>query len=320
MRALRRHGANLVGAKRLIKDLGITERARQVVTLDERERWTLDHEADILASAADPLAESFWRDVADEPMQFLAFCLAYRQWKQHPDAPIHLPVQIDGTCNGIQHIAALTGDPVLARAVNVLPNADGLPADIYSELAEAALTTLGRLPIPKGQNIHRHGLEWADAWLAAEEKPSAWLDRKTAKRVVMTIPYGASRSAQACAVLEAIEDKLIKVWDQCPPDESELNALMEWKNASKERKEFVRKCTKGLFAKQRKAAFPKQDEHSAISIRMTQSAEKTPKRSRTKPDTEEPWTPERAEWERLRTFGAYVARAPEVPHEFRLPA
>lgn len=309
VRALRRHGANLVSTKRLIEDLGITGRVRQVVTLDERERWTLDHEADILASAADPLAESFWRDVADEPMQFLAFCLAYRQWKQHPDVPIHLPVQIDGTCNGIQHIAALTGDPVLARAVNVLPNVDGLPADIYSELAEAALTTLGRLPIPKGQAIHRHGLAWADAWLAAEDEPSAWLARKTAKRVVMTIPYGASRSAQAGAVLEAIEEQLTKVWDARPPDESELTALVEWKNASKERKEFVRKCTKGLFAKQREAAFPKQDEHTAISIQMTQSGEKTPKRTPTKPDTEEPWTPERAEWERLRTFGAYVARA-----------
>lgn len=309
VRALRRHGANLVSTKRLIEGLGITARARQVVTLDERERWTLDHEAEILASAADPLAESFWRDVADEPMQFLAFCLAYRQWKQHPDTPIHLPVQIDGTCNGIQHIAALTGDPALARAVNVLPNADSLPADIYSELAEAALTTLGRLPIPKGQAIHRDGLEWADAWLAAENEPSAWLARKTAKRVVMTIPYGASRSAQAGAVLEAIADQLTKVWDERPPDESKLTALAEWKNASKERKEFVRKCTKGLFAKQRKAAFPKQDEHTAISIQMTQAGEKTPKRTRTKPDAEEPWTPERAEWEHLRTFGAYVARA-----------
>lgn len=309
VRALRRHGANLVSTKRLIEDLGITERVRQVVTLDERERWTLDHEADILASAADPLAESFWRDVADEPMQFLAFCLAYRQWKQHPDTPIHLPVQIDGTCNGIQHIAALTGDPALARAVNVLPNADSLPADIYSELAEAALTTLGRLPIPKGQATHRYGLEWADAWLAAEDEPGAWLARKTAKRVVMTIPYGASRSAQAGAVLDAIADQLTKVWDARPPDESALTALVEWKNAFSARKDFVRKCTKGLFAEQRKAAFPKQDAHTAVSIRMTQLGEKTPKRTRTKPDTDESWTPERAEWERLRTFGAYVARA-----------
>lgn len=309
VRALRRHGANLASTKGVKNDLGITGRTRPVVTLEERERWTLDHEAEILASAADPLSEPFWREVADEPMQFLAFCLAYRQWKQHPEAPIHLPVQIDGTCNGIQHIAALTGDQVLAKAVNVLPSADGLPADIYSELAEAALTTLGRLPIPRGQAIHRHGLGLTDAWLAADVDPSAWLDRKTAKRVVMTIPYGARRGAQAGAVLEAIEDKLIEAWGKRAPDKSEFSALLKWKNSSPTRKDFVRRCTKGLFAKARQAAFPKQAEPASISIRMSRPGEKTPKRTHAKPDTEEIWAPERTEWELLRTFGAYVARA-----------
>ncbi|EGV32660.1 DNA-directed RNA polymerase bacteriophage type [Thiorhodococcus drewsii AZ1] len=308
--ALRRHGANLVERSRLLTDLGISD--RQVVTLNERERWTRDHEAAILASAADPLAEPFWRDVADKPMQFLAFCLAYRQWKQHPDARIHLPVQIDGTCNGIQHIAALTGNRELAEAVNVLPRANDLPADIYSELAEAALKTLGHLPIPKGQARHRHGLEWGDAWLATDAAPGAWLNRKTAKRVVMTIPYGAGRSAQAGAVLEAIEKRLIEVWDERPPDESKLTALVEWTNAASARKDFVRKCTKGLFVEARQAAFPKQDEHSSISIRVSKPEPKGKgkgsRKTRAKPDTEETWTPERAEWERLRTFGAYVAR------------
>lgn len=136
VQALRRHGANLIKRSRLLADLGIV--GRQVITLAERERWVLEHEQEILSSAASPLTEPFWREVASKPMQFLAFCLAYRQWRENPEIPIHLPVQIDGTCNGLQHIAALTGDEALAKAVNVLPREDGLPGDIYSELARAA--------------------------------------------------------------------------------------------------------------------------------------------------------------------------------------
>lgn len=307
VRALRRHGANLASTKRIMDDLGIEEGARHAVTLDERERWVLEHEADILASAADPLAESFWRDVADKPMQFLAFCLAYRQWKQNPETPIHLPVQIDGTCNGIQHIAALTGDQALAEAVNVLPTDDGLPSDIYSEVADMALTTLGQLPI-KGTR-HRLGLERADAWLAAQAQPGAWLDRKTAKQVVMTIPYGAGLTKQAADVLEAIEAKLVEAWDKRTPDESELNDLVEWKNDSRARKDFVSKCTKGLFAEARRKAFPKQDEKSSIPIRMDKPGQNAPTRESGRSGAEDRWTSERAEWERLRTLGAYVARA-----------
>jgi hypothetical protein len=265
--ALRRHGANLVKRDRLLHDLGIADRA--VVTLDERERWILAHEADILASAADPIGTAFWREVADKPMQFLAFCLAYRGWQQHPDAPLHLPVQIDGTCNGIQHIAALTGDRSLAEAVNVLPRDDDRPADIYSELAKAALQTLGHLSITQGRATHRQGLALADAWLATAPDPGVWLSRKTAKKVVMTIPYGASRSAQARGVLEVLEESIRATWQERAPSASDLQALVKWKNAAQARRQFVGKCTKGLFH----------------SVRQKDSDE----------------------WEDLRTFSAYVA-------------
>jgi hypothetical protein len=281
--ALRRHGANLVSRKRLLDDLRIID--RPVVTLDERERWVLEHEHAILASAADPLAEPFWRVVADEPMQFLAFCLAYRQWKDDPATLIHLPVQIDGTCNGIQHIAALTGDAGLAKAVNVLPRPDGLPGDIYSELAERARRTLGQAPVSKGQAVHRRGLELADAWLAADPARRAWLDRKTAKKVVMTIPYGASYGAQAQGVLEAVEERIVADWQRDPPPASELDALVEGirQDKTRQRRGFVARCTRDRFDAVRRRAFADDDELVK--------------------------TLARGEWERLRTFGAYVALA-----------
>ena len=282
--ALRRHGANLVQRSRLLRDLGITD--RQVVTLQERERWVCDHEQDILASAADPLAESFWREVADKPMQFLAFCLAYQQWHHNPAALVHLPVQIDGTCNGLQHIAALTGDKALAEAVNVLPRADGLPADIYSDLAMAARASLGHLDFSKGKHgKHREGLQWADAWLMNDAARKKWLDRKTAKKVVMTIPYGAGIEAQARGVLEAIEDEVLKAFQDAPPSA----ALLDWRDAQKVRRGFVTRCTRDLFEEARTAAF--QEKYSA------------PDKATKDRGSAETY------WDSLRTLGAYVALA-----------
>ncbi|WP_295447107.1 DNA-directed RNA polymerase [uncultured Thiodictyon sp.] len=279
--ALRRHGANLVRRRRLLEDLKIA--GREVVTLEERERWVVAHEAEILASAGSPLTEPFWRQVSGKPMQFLAFCLAYRQWTRDPAAPVHLPVQIDGTCNGLQHIAALMGDAELARAVNVLPSADGLPGDIYSELATAAGAALGCLHLGRGDAVHRRGLELADAWLAASPLRRAWVNRETAKKVVMTIPYGASRGAQAPHVLEAIADAFEQQWLKAPPAQSELDELLAWKEQDQARRVFVATSTKGLFAASRRAAFRGTDELATLSAGT--------------------------EWQQKRTFAAYVALA-----------
>jgi len=281
VRALRRHGANLVRRSRLLQDLGIDD--RQVATLDERERWVVAHEPEILASAASPLREPFWRTVAGKPMQFLAFCLAYRQWTLEPSVPVHLPVQIDGTCNGLQHIAALTGDAGLARAVNVLIREGGLPGDIYSELAVSAVGNLGQLGVGLEKDPNAMGLALADAWLAASSTRRAWLNRETAKKVVMTVPYGASRGAQAHHILEAITNNFEGEWRQDAPPLSKLDELVAWKDEDKKRRVFVARCTRGAFGKPPKAAFSGADELSTLLAGQ--------------------------EWERRRTFAAYVALA-----------
>ncbi len=280
VRALRRHGANLLKRSRLLADLSIA--GRQVVTLAERERWVPEHEREILASAASPLTEPFWREVASKPMQFLAFCLAYRQWKGGPEIPIHLPVQIDGTCNGLQHIAALTGDEDLARSVNVLPQQNGLPGDIYSELAKAAAESLGSLASESDEE-HGLGLQLADRWLAESPARRGWINRDTAKKVVMTIPYGASQGAQAHYVLEAIAADFEREYQEAPS--GMLDRLVTWKEKKENGKDkqprriFVAKCCRGLFEKQYKSAFSLKDETA------------------------------RALWDRKRTLAAYVARA-----------
>ncbi|MCB1628661.1 MAG: hypothetical protein KDI48_13130, partial [Xanthomonadales bacterium] len=137
--ALQRHGGNLAKRERLLADLDITD--REVVTLTERQAWVQRHEQQILDCAANPLRNPFWSEM-DEPWQFLAFCFAYADAKA--GKPCHTPVQIDGTCNGLQHIAALTGDFDLAVEVNVcIAEANAgtpteLQGDIYSRIAARA--------------------------------------------------------------------------------------------------------------------------------------------------------------------------------------
>ncbi|SFQ07608.1 DNA-dependent RNA polymerase [Nitrosomonas cryotolerans] len=263
--ALCRHGANLVRRTQILSDLGITD--RQVLTLDEREQWVVDHESEILASAKAPLQESFWRDVASKPMQFLAFCLTYQQWKNDPQKSIHLPIQIDGTCNGLQHISALTCDEGLARAVNVMPSNDNLPSDIYIELANEAVTTIGQLGKLRklGVGIHEKGLVLADAWLVNNQNRQKWLNRDTAKKIVMTIPYGASETSQAGFVLEAIAELVFEEWRKTKEQENEKDTaiynqfaqLIPWdeKGKGKKQKKFVINCSKPHYKALRKKAF-----------------------------------------------------------------
>ena len=50
-----------------------------------------------------------------------------------------LPVHLDASCNGFQHIAfALTRNEELAKEVNVLNKGENAKGDLYKEVAETA--------------------------------------------------------------------------------------------------------------------------------------------------------------------------------------
>src|SRR5204863_4625565 len=53
---------------------------------------------------------------------------------QGRDFRSHLPVSMDGTCNGYQHLSALGRDPIGGRATNLVPANE--PQDIYQEVAD----------------------------------------------------------------------------------------------------------------------------------------------------------------------------------------
>ena len=74
---------------------------------------------------------------ANKKLQFLAFCLSYRKYKNNPNSLIYTPVFLDATCSGVQHLAAMLQDVNLAKEVNLLESTDSKDAeDIYSTVAE----------------------------------------------------------------------------------------------------------------------------------------------------------------------------------------
>lgn len=155
------------------------------VSYEERIDWVVDREATWRAIAADPIDNMDWAD-ADKPWQALA---AVFEWVRFLDEGYgyvsNLPVMVDGTCNGIQHLAALTRDEVTAKYVNLIPG--DKPEDIYKFVASDLQETLDNIMAGGGAEGAK-----AEYWLALTGYD---LPRSLTKRQVMVLPYGATKDA-----------------------------------------------------------------------------------------------------------------------------
>src|SRR5690606_26884152 len=125
-----------------------------------------------------------------KPWQFLAFLFEYAEAMatgSPEDYVSYLPVGLDGSCNGLQNFSAMLRDPVGGKATNLIPG--DKPNDIYAQVAAVCKSKLEGLllkpayPVTDTETSH----EYARRWL------SFGIDRKVAKRPVMTLPYGSTR-------------------------------------------------------------------------------------------------------------------------------
>lgn len=156
--------------------------------LDDRVAWHRDKHELLMAIASDPVNNRDWQD-ADSPLQFLAWCFEYADWKIDPHGfESRLPISMDGSCNGLQHFSAMLRDKVGGQAVNLTNNT--VMEDIYRRVAERATLRMQAEPNPS---------DIVQRWLAHG------LDRSVVKRAVMTTPYGVTKRS---AVMYVIEDYL----------------------------------------------------------------------------------------------------------------
>lgn len=171
------------------------------VSLEERVEWVHLHQREILASAEDPFDNRFWL-TAEKPWQALAFCFEWQGYVAQGFAyESHLPVQMDGTCNGLQNFSAMLLDEIGGAAVNLVPS--DKPNDIYATVAEVLIRKLQEIsagcPEEITEKVVKDKETKEDKTITVESDGSLarkWLaygiTRKVTKRPVMTLAYGAS--------------------------------------------------------------------------------------------------------------------------------
>ena len=175
---LARHGCDFVAKKRIAEDLGLLP--EHPASGEDHYRWVCQQQAHILACADDPVANDWWIDVAKtgKHWQLLAFCFAWADALR--GAPCHLPVYVDGSCNGLQHMAALLRDTELARRTNLLPSPR--PEDTYLWIKKNVEDRI------RSEQLDPDCPDKALAqWVLANEL----LDRDVAKAVVIRFSYGS---------------------------------------------------------------------------------------------------------------------------------
>ena len=191
------------------------------LTLEDRVQWVKDNEDQIIKVVDAPIpwllgiADGTEAFVADEPWQFLAaaleyvMCIVRKEWDH-----TNLLVAVDASCSGIQIISGLTQDEVAAEYVNVVPHYEDrkeVKSDAYREVAERAADMLtGKFPAPE----------------KAEGFPqfAKYLNRKVAKKVVMTFAYNASSSTNSADIKDALYENFDS--SELPADRAEMKQLV----------------------------------------------------------------------------------------------
>jgi DNA-directed RNA polymerase len=160
-------------------------------TLAERHAWVIERQDLICSFADDPVNNPGWTE-ADCPLQFLAWCFEYRDWVRDSDGSFvsHLPISMDGSCNGLQNLSAMFRDEVGGKATNLTRNVH--MEDIYRRVAEAATVRISEACYaddPVRESLRKR---WVQHGIA----------RAVVKRTVMCTPYGVTKSSATDYVID----------------------------------------------------------------------------------------------------------------------
>lgn len=185
--------------------------------------WLVMHMAGIYSGpqkvdkAPMPVRQSWWKGVAatweglpdaDKPLCFHAHNRLFATGQYDS-----IPIQLDGTCNGLQHLSALLRDEAAAPYVNLTRSTyDQAPADIYGRVADIA------------------GHVWAasdEPWSIRFRQALLELNRSLCKSPVMVLPYGGTREAVRLSVKRVVLEQLGK-----HPETEKLHAI--WKDMAPE--------------------------------------------------------------------------------------
>lgn len=143
---------------------------------------------------------------AKEKILFIAFCIEYKRYhnfindSSQTTFNTYLPVQLDATCNGFQHLALLSQESDLYHELN-LTNRDksNVPRDFYNFLL---IKVTNKLKTIACENKTCEQAQTKESYRRLED---FILTRTHMKKIIMTIPYGASEQKMRQYLTEQLE-------------------------------------------------------------------------------------------------------------------
>ena len=198
---LKVHLANLAGMDKM--------------TFEDRAAFVDKHFEQVRQSATSPFDGDRWWMELDDPFQGLATCVEIVNAVDSGNPETYLcslPVHMDGSCNGLQHYAALGRDRIGGKAVNLC--ADEEPQDVYIGVMHEVIRRVAEdaereLPFDTTdvQTLNDDQKTQLRAKRAAT-LVNGLIDRGVVKRTVMTSVYGVTYIGARTQIQEKIQSKL----------------------------------------------------------------------------------------------------------------
>jgi len=198
---LKVHLANLAGMDKM--------------SFDDRAAFVDENLQKVRMSAEDPFSGDRWWMGLDDPFQGLSACIEIINAIDSGDPESYrcaLPVHQDGSCNGLQHYAALGRDTVGGKAVNLCASDE--PQDVYvgvmHEVIRRVAEEADRVLDFDERDIDELDKNQKKALMnnCAAKLVNGLIDRGVVKRTVMTSVYGVTYIGARHQIQEKIESKV----------------------------------------------------------------------------------------------------------------
>ena len=165
---------------------------------NSRVEWVNDNETNIIN-----YENSILLTKAKNKWLFLAFCIEYKRfWEFYNESDriefkTRLPIQLDATCNGFQHLALLSNEKQLFEVLNLRKSEKSdAPKDFYSYMLSKLLDKIDN-------RINAADVDLQEIVSLKRISNFIW-SRTHIKKAIMTIPYNATVSSIHNYMSEAI--------------------------------------------------------------------------------------------------------------------
>ena len=175
---------------------------------------------------------------ANKKLLFLAFCIEYRRYvnavnvnavnEGEVNFKTHLPIQLDATCNGFQHLAMLSNETKLFKELNLYKSSkEEKPSDFYNYMLHRLTEKVKKVCESKDSSMEK------DTYESYERLSKFILTRKVVKKALMVIPYNATKRTITKYMKEELKfDHYVEINDQnileetkTPKNSSDTNSI-----------------------------------------------------------------------------------------------